>query len=72
MFIIFHNNSVWVSYTEQRENWETSTSIAKGLFDKNKTNIPEEIKDFISIKITTSVRELVGAINRTFFINLKI
>ena len=36
--IIFHNNSVWVSYTEQRENWETSTSIAKGLFDKNKIN----------------------------------
>ena len=29
-----------------------------------KFNIPEEIKDFISIKITTSVRELVGAINR--------
>ena len=36
--IIFRNNSVWVSYTEQRENWETSTSIAKGLFDKNKIN----------------------------------
>ena len=34
--IIFHNNSVWVTYTEQRENWETSTSIARGLFDRNK------------------------------------
>jgi len=29
-----------------------------------KLNIPEEIKDFISTKITTNVRELVGAINR--------
>ena len=36
--IIFHNNSLWVSYTEQRENWETSTSIARGLFDRNKIN----------------------------------
>ena len=32
--IIFHNDSVWVSYSEKRENWETSTSIAKGLFNK--------------------------------------
>tara|TARA_X000000950_G_scaffold255570_1_gene320288 strand:- start:150 stop:1556 length:1407 start_codon:yes stop_codon:yes gene_type:complete len=29
-----------------------------------KLSIPEEIKDFISAKITTNVRELVGAINR--------
>ncbi len=29
-----------------------------------KLNIPEEIKDFVSTKITTNVRELVGAINR--------
>ena len=34
--IIFHNNSVWVSYTEQRENGKTSTSIASGVFNKNK------------------------------------
>ena len=36
--IIFHNDYVWVSYSEKRENWETSTSIAKGLFNKSKIN----------------------------------
>ena len=30
----------------------------------DKLNISEEIKDFISAKITTNVRELVGAVNR--------
>ena len=30
----------------------------------DKLNVPEEIKDFISTKITTNVRELVGAVNR--------
>ena len=30
----------------------------------DKLNISEEIKDFISTKITTNVRELVGAVNR--------
>ena len=38
MDIIFHNNYVWVSYTEKRENHKTSTSIAKGSFDRNKIN----------------------------------
>ena len=32
--IIFENNSVWVSYTEDRGNYKTSTSIAKGKFNK--------------------------------------
>ena len=36
--IIYKDNHVWVSYSENRGNWETSTSIAKGKFDKKKIN----------------------------------
>ena len=42
---------------------ESKLSDLNNLYPE-KFNIPEDIKDFISIKITTSVRELVGAINR--------
>ena len=35
--IIYKDNFVWVSYTENRGNWKTSTSIAKG--ELNKSNI---------------------------------
>ena len=42
---------------------ESKISDLNNLYPE-KFNIPEEIRDFISIKITTSVRELVGAINR--------
>ncbi len=34
--ILFKDNSVWVSYTENRENYKTSTSIAKGIFNREK------------------------------------
>ena len=34
--ILFHHDTVWVSYTENRGNYKTSTSIAKGNFNKNK------------------------------------
>jgi len=34
------------------------------IFYSNQINIPEEIQQFISSEITTSIRELVGAINR--------
>ena len=34
--ILFNNNSVWVSYTENRGNYKTTTSIAKGIFDKER------------------------------------
>ena len=36
--IIYKDNHVWVSYSENRGNWETSTSIAKGKFDKKQIN----------------------------------
>ncbi len=42
---------------------ESKISDLNNLYPE-KFNIPDDIKDFISIKITTSVRELVGAINR--------
>ena len=32
--IIYQNNTVWISYTENRVNWKTSTSIAKAKLDK--------------------------------------
>ncbi len=36
--IIHQNNNLWISYTEDRGNWETSTSIAKAKLDKKKLN----------------------------------
>ena len=36
--IIYKNNYIWISYTENRRNSETSTSIARGKFNKNKIN----------------------------------
>ena len=36
--IIYQNKTVWVSYTENRGDFETSTSIAKGKFKKDKIN----------------------------------
>ncbi len=34
--ILYENGQVYVSYAENRGNWETSTSVAKGSFNKNK------------------------------------
>ena len=34
--IIYKDNYLWVSYTENRGNSETSTSIAKGKFNREK------------------------------------
>ena len=33
--ILFKNKDVYVSYSEDRGNWHTSTSVAKGKFNKN-------------------------------------
>ena len=32
--IVYKENKLWISYTEDRGNWKTSTSIAKAIFDK--------------------------------------
>jgi quinoprotein glucose dehydrogenase len=32
--IVYKENKLWISYTEDRGNWKTSTSIAKAKFDK--------------------------------------
>ena len=34
--IIYKDKVVWISYTENRGSWKTSTSIAKGVFNKEK------------------------------------
>ena len=34
--ILYKNNKLWISYTENRENRKTSTSIAKAYFNKKK------------------------------------
>ena len=36
--IIYKNNNLWVSYSEDRGNWKTSTSIAKAKFSNKKLN----------------------------------
>ena len=33
--ILYHNKKVFVSYSENRGDWKSSTSIAKGKFNKN-------------------------------------
>ena len=34
--IIYQNNYLWISYSENRGDWKTSTSVAKGEFNKKK------------------------------------
>mgnify|MGYP001371090005 CR=1 FL=1 len=34
--VLYRDNTIYVSYSENRGNWETSTSVAKGIFDKEK------------------------------------
>jgi len=36
--IIYQNNNIWVSYSEDRDDWKTSTSIAKAVLNKNELN----------------------------------
>ncbi len=36
--IVYKKDTLWVSYTENRGNWKSSTSIAKAIFNKNKLN----------------------------------
>ena len=36
--IIYKDEKLWISYTEDRGDWKTSTSIAKARLDKNKLN----------------------------------
>ena len=54
----------------QKPNYELRSKIVKqkteelNLFYSNQINISDEIQKFISSEITTSIRELVGAINR--------
>ena len=36
--IIYKNNNIWVSYSEDRGNWKTSTSIAKAKLNNRKLN----------------------------------
>jgi chromosomal replication initiator protein len=54
----------------QKPDYELRSKIVKqkteelNIFYSNRVNIPEEIQKFVSTEITTSIRELVGAINR--------
>ena len=54
----------------QKPDYELRNKIVKqkteelNIFYSNQINISEEIQNFISTEITTSIRELVGAINR--------
>ncbi len=34
--VLYRDNTIYVSYSENRGNWETSTSVAKGIFNKEK------------------------------------
>ena len=33
--VLYNDQNVYISYTESRKNWTTSTSVAKGIFNKN-------------------------------------
>ena len=37
--VLHKDNIIYISYSENRGNWETSTSVAKGIFDKKKNKI---------------------------------
>ena len=32
--VLYHDKKVYISYSENRGDWKTSTSVAKGIFDK--------------------------------------
>ena len=34
--VLYNNNKIFISYAENRGDWKTSTSVAKGIFDKKK------------------------------------
>ena len=34
--VLYRDDTIYISYSENRGNWETSTSVAKGIFDKEK------------------------------------
>tara|TARA_A100001011_G_scaffold396539_1_gene494656 strand:- start:2633 stop:3694 length:1062 start_codon:yes stop_codon:yes gene_type:complete len=34
--VLYDDNKIYISYSENRGNWKTSTSVAKGIFDKKK------------------------------------
>ena len=34
--VLYRDDTIYVSYSENRGNWETSTTVAKGIFDKEK------------------------------------
>ena len=34
--VLYRDNTIYVSYSENRGNWETSTTVAKGIFNKEK------------------------------------
>ena len=34
--VLYNDNQIYISYSENRGNWKTSTSVAKGIFDKKK------------------------------------
>ena len=36
--VLYHNKEVFISYSEKRKDFETSTSIAKGKYSDNKIN----------------------------------
>ncbi len=36
--VLFHDEYVYVSYSENRGNWHSSTSVARGVFNKNNMN----------------------------------
>ena len=36
--IIYQNNNIWISYSEDRGEWKTSTSISKAVLNKNELN----------------------------------
>ena len=35
--VLFHNGNVYVSYSENRGNWHSSTSVARGILNKKNT-----------------------------------
>ena len=64
--VLYSGNQVYISYSENRGNWETSTSVAKGIFNKKKIKFKNIFfKDKIiskmksKIKILTKIRKKI-------------
>ena len=65
--IIYQSKTVWVSYTENRDDFKSSTSIAKGMFKKDKINFKNIFQAYPPINSRYHFGSRLGIKNKYLF-----